>query len=86
MEAKPNVLFVERQTVCGMAFEVIPYLFDWIEFGGVSRKPFNVQPRVVVTNPLQMGTFMYLSPIPEYDHLAAQMAEEHPQEVCHISC
>jgi hypothetical protein len=42
MQAIADVLLVERKAIGCMPFEIVPYLFDGIEFGGISGKPLDV--------------------------------------------
>src|SRR3989304_3201168 len=43
MEFEPEVLLIPKQTVGGVALEVIPDLFGWIEFGRIAGEWFNVE-------------------------------------------
>lgn len=45
------MLLVSKQTVGGVALEVIPDLFGWIELGRVAGERFNVEAGII---PLQL--------------------------------
>lgn len=63
-------------------FEVIPQLFDGIQFRCVGRQPLQLQsgePPKQLTNRL---AFMHIAPIPQHDDRPPQVAEQRPQEIC----
>lgn len=42
VQVEADVLFVEEQAVCAVSFEVVPDLFNGIEFRCVAREPLDV--------------------------------------------
>ena len=68
MEFEPEVLLISKQTVGGMALEVIPDLFGGIEFGGIAGEWFNVESGIVRPQLGDEGSFVDGSIIPQqYD-------------------
>ena len=47
MNADPNIMFVLRQAVGRMTLEVVPSLFDRVEFRGILGKELRLQTGVV---------------------------------------
>lgn len=74
MEFEPEVLLIPKQTVGGVALEVIPDLFGWIEFGRIAGEWFNVESGIV---PLQSGderSFVDGSIVPQQDDWTRQVS------------
>lgn len=68
------MLFVSKQTVGGMALEVIPNLLDWIEFGRIAGKRFNVKSGIVRLQLGNEGSFVDGAVVPQQYDRAPQVS------------
>lgn len=71
MKTHPDILLVERQTISSVTFEIIPDLLDWIEFWCITRKPFNMQTRIVHSKFPHHWPFVNVTIVPDDDDLAS---------------
>ena len=75
-----------KQTVRRMALEVIPDLFDRIEFRGIAGEPFNMKSRIFLAQSSNEGTLVNAAIVPQQDDRAAQMAQERAEECGNVLC
>jgi len=74
VESEAEMLLVLKQTVGGVALEVIPYLFSGIEFRSVAGERFNVDTGIV---PPQLGherSLVDSSVVPQEDDWPPQVS------------
>ncbi len=64
VESEPKVLLVAVERVGVMALEVIPHLFNGIEFGRVAGERFNVQSGIVPLELSNEGSFVDRAIVP----------------------
>ena len=84
MNADPNIVFVLRHAVGGVALEVVPCRFDRIEFRGILRKEFRLQARVVQEHLSNDRPLMDLALVPHQDDRPGHMLQEAPQDRPHV--
>ena len=63
-----------------MAFEIVPDLFNGVEFRRVTWKPFDMESRIVCQNLPDLWSFMNLTTIPKKDYGSPNVTEHCPQE------
>lgn len=85
MEAPSKIILGEGQAVRCMAFEIIPDLFNGVEFRRVTWKPFDMESRIVCQNPPDLWSFMNLTTIPKKDYGSSNVTEHCPQEFRYMS-
>jgi hypothetical protein len=85
MEAHSNILLGEGQAVRCMAFEIVPDLFNGIEIRRVTRKPFDMESRIVCQNLPDLRPFVNLPTIPKEDYGSSDVTEHCPQEFRYMS-
>jgi len=68
-----------------VTFEVLPDLFDGIEFGRVSWKPINVQTWIHCSELCNDRSFMNASIVPNQNDIASQVTEETAEESSYTS-
>lgn len=85
-----NATAQTNKVVCGCVSQdgvvkVVPERFHRIEFGGVSRQPFNMQPRTIFQDELLDDSApMSWKPVPQEDYLLVAMAEQRLKETGHL--
>lgn len=75
MKTLSDILLVKRQTIGTVTLEIIPDLFNRIEFWCISRKPFDMQTRKLVSQLRHHGSLVNLTIVPKKDDLPSQMAQ-----------
>lgn len=75
MQVEAEVLFVEEQAVCAVSLEVVPDLFDGIEFRRIAREPLDVQAWVLPSDFFDDGSLVDLCLIPQQDYLSSEMTQ-----------
>jgi hypothetical protein len=55
-----------------MALEVIPDLFNWIEFGRIAGERFNAEPRIVLLKLGDERSFVDTTIVPQEDNRSSQ--------------
>jgi hypothetical protein len=83
-QATAELACVPQQTMGGVAFEVVPDLLRRIEFWGIRRELFQMQPGMGLAHRLDRGPAMNRTTIPEEHDMAAPMTQERAEEVGHI--
>ena len=81
MQRRTNVLLAEIQAVCTVFFEVLPDLFDGIEFWRVSWEPLKMEARVSSLKFRHSGPFVNLSLIPQEENVASEMVQKRPEKL-----
>lgn len=86
MKGKPDVLFVQEEAVAAMPFEILPDLFNRIEFRRVSREPFNMEPWMSLKNRPNERALVDFPVVPEQYDFSSEVAEHCAQEPGHMRC
>lgn len=84
MKARSKVLFVKGKAVRRMAFEVIPDLFNRVEFRRVAWKPFDMKAGVFYQDCLYDWPFVDSCPVPQENYRSLDMSEESVQKICYM--
>ena len=61
-----------------MSLEIVPDLLGGIEFRGVAGEPLDMQSRVVLPQPGQVGSFVVAPLVPKEDNVSPQVMEQLP--------
>ena len=84
VQATTQVPEILEEAIGDMPFPVVPELFRWVEFRGIRRKLFDMQPRVGLADRLDGTPSVHTGAIPEEDDMAPQLAQQRPEEVRHV--
>ena len=79
------MLEILEQAIGRMPFPIVPELLGWVEFRGIRRELFEMQPRVSPAHRLDGTPPVNTGAIPEEDDLAPQLAQQRPEEVRHVN-
>src|ERR1035437_7954477 len=80
MNADLNILFVLRQAVGSMALEIVPDLFDRVEFLSILGEEFGLQALVVQEYLSDDRPLMDLALVPRQNDRPGQLSQQAPQE------
>jgi hypothetical protein len=67
-----------------MAFEVIPDLFNRVEFGRVAWKPFDMKAGVFYQDRLYDWSFVDSCSVPQENYRSSDMSKESLQKICYM--
>ena len=84
MKHVSDISSVARQAVGCVAFEIIPDLFDRIEFRCVCGKAFQMQARVVAADLRNVWALVDSRLIPKKDDVSAQVVQKFPEKLGHM--
>ena len=74
MKARSKVLFVEGEAVRCVAFEVIPDLFNRVEFGCIAWKPFDMKAGIFYKDCLYGWPFVDSCSVPQENYRSLDMS------------
>ena len=84
VQATAQVPEILEQAVGRMPFPIVPELLGRVEFRGIRRELFDMQPRVGLADRLDGTPPVNTGAIPEEDDMAPQLAQQRPEEVRHV--
>jgi hypothetical protein len=85
MQVESNVLFVSQEAVSRMALEIVPDLFDRVEFRRIAWESLQVKPRKCLADSLDGWSLVDSASIPEENDVTAQVTQQHAQELGHLN-
>ena len=75
-----EVLFVQRQTICRVSFEIFPDILNWIKFWSIFGKILNVKPWVDFTELSNVRAFVDFAMIPYENDIPVQVYQQCPDK------
>jgi len=80
MQTSTKIILPKEETVGGMALEIVPDLFHWIELRSVTREVFKVKAREILLNSSDSWTFVDPSIIPHNNDVTGNLSQQTAKE------